>query len=138
MRYACSRSSSTQTGADFSCRPALSTISSLSPRRRRATTISRRQLSSYPSGSSLTNTGKLYLHVGPAGECWTGASIFAAKHLQPDYVKSVQLPDDFVENPSAIEHLLEELEEDPATAQQIYDSEQIPEALLDKTKVRGD
>jgi len=80
----------------------------------------------------------LYLHVGPAGECWTGASIFAAKHLQPDYVKSVQLPDDFVDNPSAIEHLLEDLEEDPATAQQIYDSEQIPEALLDKTKVRDD
>lgn len=35
---------------------------------------------------------KLYLHIGPSGDCWTGASIFAAKHLQPDYVKSIELP----------------------------------------------
>ena len=36
-----------------------------------------------------------YLHVAPSGDWWTGPSIFAAKHLQPDYVRSIKIPADF-------------------------------------------
>lgn len=78
------------------------------------------------SGSSL------YLHVGPAGECWTGASIFAAKHLQPDYVKSVPLT-----TTVDVELLLEEIESNPTLGQHIYDNETIPQSLLEKVKFRG-
>lgn len=35
---------------------------------------------------------QLYLHIGPSGDSWTGAAMFAAKHLQPGYVKSIALP----------------------------------------------
>ncbi|KAL7545246.1 hypothetical protein ACHAWF_013561 [Thalassiosira exigua] len=36
-----------------------------------------------------------YFHVSPSGDWWTGPSIFAAKHLQPDYVKSIPMPPGF-------------------------------------------
>ena len=39
--------------------------------------------------------GPHYFHIAPSGDWWTGPSIFAAKHLQPDYVKSIKLPPDF-------------------------------------------
>lgn len=77
------------------------------------------------SSTSKTSTQLLYLHVGPSGDCWTGASIFAAKHLQPDYVKSIALP----QNLSA-DDLIETLENDPRLTQQIYDTETIPLELL--------
>jgi len=80
--------------------------------------------------SSSSKDSKLYLHVGPAGDCWTGRSIFAAKHLQPDYVKSIALPD----NVPSWESLLEELENDPRLAQKIYDEERIPAAVLEHHK----
>jgi hypothetical protein len=69
--------------------------------------------------STLTPLAKqpLYLHVGPSGDCWTGASIFAAKHLQPDYVKSIKLPSNV--SSEEIEQLLEN---DIELAKQIYDS----------------
>ena len=69
----------------------------------------------------------LYLHVGPSGDCWTGRSIFAAKHLQPDYVRSVKLPTDI-----DVDILLELIEEDGTgeLAGSIYDNERIPEQLL--------
>jgi hypothetical protein len=35
---------------------------------------------------------QLYLHVAPDGDYWTSGEIFAAKHLQPDYVKSIAIP----------------------------------------------
>lgn len=77
----------------------------------------------------LTRTAKrfssTYLHVGPSGDCWTGASIFAAKHLQPDYVKSISLPLNI-----CAESLLEKLEDDTKLCQQIYDDEKLPEDLL--------
>lgn len=73
----------------------------------------------------ITGDDKLYLHVGPSGDCWTGTSIFAAKHLQPDYVKSLVLPKD-----TDISSLLEQLEADPSVAQTIYDEEKIPPSLL--------
>ena len=66
-----------------------------------------------------------YLHVGPSGDCWTGSSIFAAKHLQPDYVKSIPLPANI-----CAKSLVEKLEDDIQLSQQIYDDEKLPEGLL--------
>jgi hypothetical protein len=71
----------------------------------------------------------MYLHVGPAGDCWTGDNIFAAKHLQPDYVKSILLPNDL-----SAEILLEEMEQDTALGQQAYDTERLPEELIDRVR----
>mmetsp|Transcript_14261 Transcript_14261/g.23614 ORF Transcript_14261/g.23614 Transcript_14261/m.23614 type:complete len:120 (+) Transcript_14261:139-498(+) len=84
--------------------------------------------------SSTTNSTILYLHVGPSGDCWTGPSIYAAKHLQPDYVKSIPLPSQVGNN---IESLLERLEDDVTIAQQIYDTAKIPDELIDDIK-KGD
>jgi hypothetical protein len=79
--------------------------------------------------TTTSTTSDVYLHVGPSGDCWTGHSIFAAKHLQPDYVKSVQLPTD-----TDIDILLERLEgEDALLAKSIYDSGIIPVELLQQS-----
>lgn len=73
----------------------------------------------------------LYLHIGPSGDCWTGSSIYAAKHLQPDYVKSILLPLEV-----DVECLLERLEAQPMTSQKIYDDGELPKCLLESlTKV---
>jgi hypothetical protein len=66
-----------------------------------------------------------FLHIGPSGDCWTGTSIFAAKHLQPDYVKSIPLPSYI-----CAESLLELLEDNKTLAQQVYDNQKLPEDLL--------
>jgi hypothetical protein len=81
----------------------------------------------------------LYLHIGPSGDCWTGHSIFAAKHLQPDYVRSVALPPNF-RSDEHVEALLEAIGEDSTLQHQIYDDEEIPESLFDKIRadVPGD
>lgn len=70
----------------------------------------------------------MYLHVGPSGDCWTGASLYAAKHLQPDYVKSIPLPPTGV----CLDSLLERLEEDLTFTQQIYDAAMLPEWFLEE------
>ena len=89
--------------------------------------------------ANLGKTGKtLYLHVGPSGDCWTGDSIFAAKHLQPDYVKSIPLltvnnsetDDDDIQQ--KIDNLLEVLEDDQELTANIYDTESIPSDLLER------
>ena len=72
----------------------------------------------------------VFLHVGPSGDCWTGSSIFAAKHLQPDYVKSIPLPDETI----CVETLVEVLEEDSKLAQEIYDEGTLPKVLLDQVR----
>ena len=69
----------------------------------------------------------MFLHVGPSGDCWTGASIYAAKHLQPDYVKSIPLPPQL-----CVESLLERLEEDHKLAQHVYDDGKLPEQLIEE------
>jgi len=74
----------------------------------------------------------LFLHIGPSGDCWTGHSIFAAKHLQPDYVRSVGLPINY--DDEKLEALLEAIEEDVDLQRQIYDEERIPETLLEQIK----
>jgi hypothetical protein len=90
------------------------------------------QTQRHNSGRSIAEGGdddqQLYLHVGPSGDCWTGSSIFAAKHLQPDYVKSIVLPGNV--DIDIIDSLLEQLEADPSVAQTIYDQETIPPSLL--------
>ena len=79
------------------------------------------------STTSSDSNKTLYLHVGPAGECWTGHSLFAAKHLQPDYVRSIAIPDDT--DPAT---LVSMLEDDPLTAQQIYDQSSFPVDLMER------
>ena len=55
-----------------------------------STTRNFRDFSSGNNEVSCVNKS-LYLHVPPSGDVWTGHEMFAAKHLQPDYVKSVSL-----------------------------------------------
>lgn len=72
----------------------------------------------------------LYLHVGPSGDVWTGDAIFAAKHLQPDYVKSVSLEGEaeaMIENDGSL--LVETLESRLDWTQEIYDTGTLPAAL---------
>ena len=82
-----------------------------------------------------------YLHIGPSGDSWISYSIFAAKHLQPDYVKSLPLflqegdgtPNDgstitgkyyelLLEIFRQEEQLIEILEEDVELSLKLYDS----------------
>lgn len=50
----------------------------------------RKHLLSKQSLSSKND--QLYFHIAPCGDYWTGHEVFAAKHLQPDYVKSIPIP----------------------------------------------
>jgi hypothetical protein len=68
--------------------------------------------------------------------------MFAAKHLQPDYVKSIPLPLDFSGHDTALDEnetvdihertqlLLDRLEVDVQLSQQVYDTGILPEHLL--------
>ena len=44
------------------------------------------------TGGASDKKDRLYLHVAPCGDYWTGHEVFAAKHLNPDYVKSIPVP----------------------------------------------
>jgi hypothetical protein len=77
------------------------------------------------ASSTTATTRPLFLHVGPSGECWTGDEIFAAKHLQPDYVKSILLPPDV--DPTRV---LEVVEADVKLGQRIYDEARLPPSLI--------
>jgi hypothetical protein len=83
--------------------------------------------------SSKLTFHKCYLHIGPSGDVWIGQEIFAAKHLQPGYVKSIMLPSAFndQEDSSFSERLIEKIECNTGLAQKIYDEEQIPMSLLE-------
>lgn len=81
---------------------------------------------------------KIYLHVGPSGDSWIGDAIFAAKHNQPGYVKSIPLRNDdnsiwkdtttdFNEDMGNL--LVDILDEHQEWAQEIYDTECFPESL---------
>lgn len=78
------------------------------------------------AGPSRERLEAVYLHIGPSGDCWSGSSIYAAKHLQPGYVKSILLPPHV-----DVEALLERLDEQPKTSQLIYDDEVLPTGLLE-------
>jgi hypothetical protein len=97
-----------------------------------------------PSSSSTTRSAgveswggdkhPLYLHVGPSGDCWTGPSIFAAKHLPPDYVKSIPLDESLVGDVDRLLELLEGGDDDDNDGQVwtriIYDEGILPPKLL--------
>ncbi len=77
---------------------------------------------------------RLFLHVGPSGDFWTGRSIFAAKHLQPGYVRSVEL-DGSIDADALLELLEEEEEEDDdggdaSWTRTFYDEGALPPDLL--------
>jgi hypothetical protein len=78
--------------------------------------------------------GRLFLHIGPSGDCWTGTTIFAAKHLQPGYVKSIPLmTTDANTTESSLldeETIVSLVEEDVALQRLIYDSERIDYTVL--------
>jgi hypothetical protein len=79
-----------------------------------------------------TTTPLLFLHVGPSGDCWTGPSIFAAKHLQPDYVKSIPLPAEFCnEEDERVVALLEAIANDKDAHRKLYDEEKLPQSIMD-------
>ena len=66
--------------------------------------------SSTSGGDGGGDAARLYLHVGPSGDFWTGPSIFAAKHLTPGYVRSVELGRSL--DADALLELLEEEEDE--------------------------
>lgn len=43
------------------------------------------------NNEGCTPKDQMYLHIAPCGDFWTDTEIFAAKHLQPDYVKSIPI-----------------------------------------------
>jgi len=83
------------------------------------------------TASEIPIEKKLYLHVGPSGDSWIGDAIFAAKHNQPGYVKSIPLTSDnsIATDTEEANRLVDILEEHPEWAQEIYDTECLPEAL---------
>jgi hypothetical protein len=83
-------------------------------------------LRSYSSKGASSKDSRLYLHVGPSGDCWTGHNVFAAKHLQPDYVKSVEI----TPAKASVDYLLELLEDHPTWGQDIYDTGALPKELV--------
>jgi hypothetical protein len=74
----------------------------------------------------------LFLHVGPSGDCWTGSTIFAAKHLQPDYVKSIPLHPPHYD--ICADTLIGLLEENGRLARELYDTEVLTTGLLDQAR----
>mmetsp|Transcript_19561 Transcript_19561/g.39622 ORF Transcript_19561/g.39622 Transcript_19561/m.39622 type:complete len:134 (-) Transcript_19561:533-934(-) len=102
----------------------------------RATTSSSRTRKGTVSSSRRGQTGDTkptkstsctYLHVAPDGDWWTGTEIFAAKHLQPDYVRSVVVPPDI-----DIDEYLESIEDDAEQnkiLRKIYDDKRLPDGM---------
>jgi hypothetical protein len=88
----------------------------------------------YNTSSLLLNDNQVYLHIGPSGDCWTGSSLFAAKHLQPDYVKSIPLDASHV----CPETLVEYLEENAMLLQKIYDLGVLPPEILESVSEKKD
>ena len=89
--------------------------------------------------TTTPNDEKIYLHIGPGGDCWIGEEIFAAKHNQTGYVKSIVLNNIYHTNyqqkniGTKVDKgslLIEILEDHPEWAQEIYDTESFPETLL--------
>ena len=89
----------------------------------------------YSNTSNNTENTKdtLYLHISPSGDWWTGPEIFAAKHLQPDYVKSIPLPSNF--DP---EKYFGEDNDNIELLHQIYDEGALPQHMFDKSRIKVD
>jgi hypothetical protein len=92
--------------------------------------------SSTPDDDHDDHDARLYLHVGPCGDFWTGRSIFAAKHLQPGYVRSVEL--DVSLDVDALLDLLQKEDDDDngdaSWARAIYDEGALPPDLLHRLR----
>jgi hypothetical protein len=56
--------------------------------------------------------------------------------LQPDYVKSVVLPNNL--STAVVDAMLDVLESDPAMAHEIYDTQILPENLLERVQEKED
>lgn len=83
-------------------------------------TFTRQIHNSSNSNDKYKPVSEWYLHIGPSGDYWTGTSLFAAKHLQPNYVKSIPLPSrDF-----NVDEFMEELP--LKEIQKIYDTGELP------------
>ena len=88
----------------------------------------------------ISDEKKIYLHIGPSGDSWIGDAIFAAKHNQSGYVKSITLTNNdeirlfdvnIFSNEEKGKFLVDVLEEHPEWAQEVYDTECFPKPLLD-------
>lgn len=81
------------------------------------------------------NEKKQYLHIAPCGDFWVGDEVFAAKHLQPDYVKSIAIPPNLH---AELQEKLETSDDDfDHVFKQVYDSGNLSiliEALKHTTK----
>ena len=84
----------------------------------------------------------IFIWLLGSGDWWTGPSIFAAKHLQPDYVKSIPIPDGFdpskyfSEDEDDENHL--SWEEKQQLLHQIYDEGKLPPHLLSTSSEKKD
>jgi len=76
--------------------------------------------------SAAAKEKRVFLHVGPSGDCWTGPSIFAAKHLQPDYIKSIPIPSNI-----PIDALIDFLEDNVTVSQEVYDTGTLSEEHIE-------
>lgn len=83
------------------------------------------------ASSSSSKPKQHYLHLAPDGDYWTGSEIFAAKHLQPDYVRSVPIPppEDF-----DVEKWLDETfggdeKKQTEALQNVYDERKLPSGV---------
>ena len=77
----------------------------------------------------------LTLSLLNSGDWWTGPSIFVAKHLQPDYVKSIPIPKGFDPNKHFSEDEGESeramsWKEKQQLLHRIYDEGELPADLL--------
>ena len=91
--------------------------------------------SSSIGGRQPLHTGpkdQLFLHVSPSGDCWTGQEIFAAKHLQPDYVRSIPVPDGFDPDEHLISGDDEGGPEEIELLMKVYDDRALPPDVLER------
>ncbi|EQC39056.1 hypothetical protein SDRG_03264 [Saprolegnia diclina VS20] len=70
----------------------------------------------------LATKEAVYLHLSPCGDWWLGSSMYAAKHLSSDYVKSLRLPD------ADVEAVLQQLPDD--AFRRMYDDGTLDPRLL--------
>lgn len=70
-----------------------------------------------------------FLHISPAGDTWIGDKIFAAKHLQSGYIRSIQINELDLEVEEYIEEYCNGLSR--ADLEAIYDTGKVPDEILD-------
>jgi len=87
----------------------------------------RQRQQSRPASRCKTNRAITYLHIAPDGDWWIGSEIFAAKHLQPDYVRSFILHEN-VNIDNWLQNIGEETEQ-TKVLQKIYDDQKLPDGI---------